>query len=89
MRVKSPPVERSIPMTVWIEPLKMVVISSVVWLLLSAISLLVAGASERSFILFSPKPKWPVFAFLLLLWGVSVKIGYWWAFQRITFYGKQ
>jgi hypothetical protein len=75
--------------TVWIEPLKMVVISSLIWLALSAISLILAGASERSFILFSPTPKWPVFAFVLLLWGVSLKVGYWWVFQRYGFYGQQ
>jgi uncharacterized RDD family membrane protein YckC len=75
--------------TVWIEPLKMVVISSVVWLVLSAISFILAGASERSYMLFVPTPKWPVLAFLLLLWGVSLKLGYWWVFQRYGFYGKQ
>ena len=44
-------------MTVWIEPVKMVIISSLVWLALSVIVVLLAGTSERSFVLFTPAPK--------------------------------
>jgi len=42
---------------VWIEPVKMVIISSLVWLALPVIVVL-AGTSERSFVLFTLAPKW-------------------------------
>jgi uncharacterized RDD family membrane protein YckC len=89
MRVKSPRVLREDSVTVWIEPVKMVIISSLVWLALSVIVVLLAGTSERSFVLFTPAPKWPVFALLLLLWCISVRVAYWWVFQRYTFYGSR
>ena len=48
-------------MTVWIEPIKMVAISSALWLLLCVIAILLVSVSERSFVLFTPVPKWPAF----------------------------
>jgi hypothetical protein len=76
-------------MTVFGDVLKMVIISSILSLLLCAIAVLPLGASERlSLLLIMPRPKWPVFAVLAFLWGLSMKIGYWWVFQRYTFYGN-
>jgi hypothetical protein len=75
-------------MTIFGDFLKMVIISSVLSLLLCALAVFVIGASERlSVSLIMPVPKWPVFAVLAFLWGLSMKIGYWWVFHRHTFYG--
>ena len=48
-------------MTVWIDLVKMVAISSLLSLLLCIIAVLLAGGSERLFLLVTPTPKWPVF----------------------------
>ena len=76
-------------MTVFGDFLKMVVISSLLSLLLCTVAALLIGASERlSLSLIMPTPKWPVFVLLVLVWGLSSKIGYWWVFQQYTFYGS-
>ena len=75
-------------MTVWIEPIKMVMISSLLWLGSSVIAILLSGTAERSFLLFAPAPKWPVFVLFALLWCISLKAGYWWVFQS-GFYGSK
>ena len=72
--------------TVWIDLIKMVTISAVISLVLCIVAVLLAGISERSFLLFAPSPKWPVFLVFAVLWCVSMKAGYWWVFQRYTFY---
>jgi hypothetical protein len=75
--------------TVWIEPMKMVAISSALWLLLCVIAILLVSVSERSFLLFTPAPKWPAFLMFALLGGIAMKAGYWWVFERVTFYGSR
>ena len=74
-------------MTVWIDVIKMVAISSLLSLVLCILAVLLAGGSERLFLLVTPAPKWPVFLLFAVLWGVSMKAGYWCVFQRHTFYG--
>jgi hypothetical protein len=41
-----------------------------------------------SLLLIVPHPRWPAFAILALLWCASMRFGYWWVFQRYTFYGS-
>ena len=72
-------------MTFWWDHLKMVAIASAVSLLLSVIAIVLAGSLERSFIMFAPRPKWPLFLLLAVLWCISLKVAYWWVFQRYTF----
>jgi hypothetical protein len=76
-------------MNTWLDPMKMVAISSVLWLVLCVFTILLAGVSERSFLLFTPTPKWPVFLVFALLGCIAMKAGYWWVFQRVTFYGSR
>ena len=75
-------------MVMWVDVTKMVVISSLLSLLLGLIAVLLLGLSERAFLLLTPTPKWPIFVVLCVLWAVSLKAGYWWVFQRYTFYGR-
>jgi hypothetical protein len=75
--------------TVWIEPIKMVAISSALWLLLCVIAILLVSVSERSFLLLTPTPKWPAFLVFALLGGFAMKAGYWWVFERVAFYGSR
>ena len=72
-------------MNLWIGVIKMVVIASLLFLALSILATVLAGTSQRLFFLVYPTPKWPAFLMLFVLWCVSMKAGYWWAFQR-TFY---
>ena len=74
-------------MNVWIDSVKMIAISSMLWLVLCVIAILLMGLSERSFLLVTPTPRWPVFLIFALLACVAMKAGYWWVFQRVTFYG--
>lgn len=76
-------------MTLWIDLVKMVAISSLLSLVLCVIAVLLAGGSERLFLLLTPAPKWPVFFLFAGLWCISMKAGYWWVFQRYTFYGSK
>ena len=74
-------------MTVFGDFLKMVILSSLLSFLLCTAALLI-GASERMSLLMVPHPRWPVFAIFAFLWCASMKIGYWWVFQRSAFYGS-
>ena len=76
-------------MTVWVDTIKMVAISSALWLVLCVVVILLAGVSERAFLLLTPNPKWPVFFVYALLGAIAMKVGYWWVFQRVTFYGSR
>ena len=76
-------------MNVWLEPVKMVVISSVVWLVLCLIAILLAGVSQRSSLLLTPAPRWPVLFIFAVRGCIAMKAGYWWVFQRVTFCGSR
>ena len=76
-------------MTIWWDHLKMVGIASAVSLFLCVVTILIAGSFEKSFMLFAPRPKWPLLLLLVTAWCVSLKIAYWWVFQRWTFYGAR
>ena len=75
-------------MTVWIDVVKMVAVSSLLFLVLCFLAVLLAGSLERLFLLITPTPKWPVVLVFAVLWCISMKGGYWWVFQRYTFYGS-
>lgn len=74
-------------MTLWMEACKMIAISSVLSFVLCVVVVFLLGLSERSFLLFTPSLKWPVFAMMAIIWGVSLKLAHWWVFERYTFYG--
>jgi hypothetical protein len=75
--------------TLWIDLIKMVIISSLLSLGLCVITVLLAGTSDRLMSFLTPNPKWPLFLIFGALWCVSMKAGYWWVFQRYTFYGSK
>ncbi|MGH9494213.1 MAG: hypothetical protein ACRD3B_04385 [Candidatus Sulfotelmatobacter sp.] len=75
--------------TVWIDLIKMLVIASLLSAGLCIVAVLLAGTSERLFMLLTPSPKWPLFLIFLVLWCFSMKGAYWWVFQRHTFYGSK
>ena len=74
-------------MTLWVDACKMVAFASVLSFVLSIIAILLLGLSERSFLLFMPRPQWPVFVILAAVWCVSLKVAYWWFFEHYKFYG--
>ena len=76
-------------MNLWVDPMKMVAITSMVWLVLCLIAILLAGVSERSAQLLTPAPRWPVLLIFAVLGCIAMKAGYWWVFQRVTFYGSR
>lgn len=76
-------------MTLWWPHLMMVVIANGLSLLLCSVAILVAGSFQSSFMLFTPRPKWPLLLLLVAMWCVSLKVAYWWEFQRWTFYGTR
>ncbi len=76
-------------MTIWTDLVKMVVISSLLSLGLSILAVLIVGSFDRTVPLVAPTPKWPLLLLFGVLWWISLKAGYWWVFQRWTFYPPQ
>jgi hypothetical protein len=65
----------------------MVAVAALLWLVLCSITMLLLGLSERSFLLFTPRPRWPFLLIITIAWCVALKASYWWFFERYMFYG--